>query len=103
MGGIPGIYRLKLFKSTTPAFPISNSIINKTMSTYSFAAVFDIVELLESVLLQLTLNDLLPAQRVSRHWQHIITASSGLQQKLLFQPELPSFISSPHFNPLLEA
>ena len=73
------------------------------MSTHSFATIFNIVEILESMLLHLTLNDLLQAQRVSRHWQHVITTSSSLQQKLFFQPELPSFIFSPHFNPLLEA
>jgi hypothetical protein len=52
--------------------------------------------------LQLTHNDLLQAQRVSPHWQHVITTSPSLQQKLFFQPEPASFISSPRFNPILE-
>lgn len=72
------------------------------MSTHSFATIFNTVEIFELMLLQLTLNDLLQAQRVSRHWQHIITTSPSLQRKLFFQPEPLSFIFRPHFNPLLE-
>lgn len=71
------------------------------MSRASFRSTFSTVELFEVMLLQLPFNELLQAQRVSRHWQHIITTSPTLQQKLFFQPLPPS--SSPHFNPLFQS
>jgi hypothetical protein len=59
-------------------------------------------ELMDSILLQLPLQELLVnAQRVSRTWKSIIKLSPLLQQKLFFQP-WPSNSIWPHkFNPIL--
>ncbi|KAL4992661.1 hypothetical protein BDW68DRAFT_53281 [Aspergillus falconensis] len=49
--------------------------------------VLSIPELLEQILLNLDMQDLLTsAQRVNKHWQHIISTSPRLQQTLFFRP-----------------
>ena len=48
--------------------------------------VFEIMELLEHILLHLPLRDLLQVQRVSLHFRAVIHASSPIQQVLFFKP-----------------
>ena len=48
--------------------------------------VFNTVELIEAVLLELPLRDILLAQQVCKTWQAAIAASSPLQRALCLQP-----------------
>jgi hypothetical protein len=60
------------------------------MATNAANAVFSIPELLEAVLLHVDQTTLLvTAQRVSKHWLGVITASTRLQQALFFKPIAP--------------
>ena len=80
----------------SPVHQIANiSIAGKTPHH-----IFLVPEILESIFLQLPLQDLLvKAQRVSREWMTAIDSSIALQQALFFYP---SEIDSPlHVNPLL--
>jgi len=60
------------------------------------------VELLESILLHVPLNDLLQFQRVCHRWNDTITTSPSLQQVLFLEPSKISPKNS-RFNPLLKA
>lgn len=66
---------------------------------------WEIPELLEQVLLNLTQGQILQAQRVCHSWLDTICASPLLQQKLYFQPLPPSKASErpPEFNPIAKA
>ncbi|KAF7185575.1 hypothetical protein HII31_13072 [Pseudocercospora fuligena] len=48
--------------------------------------VFDTVELLESILLELPIRDVLLAQRIAKSWQQTITGSIKLQRSLFLKP-----------------
>ncbi|KXT01652.1 hypothetical protein AC578_2763 [Pseudocercospora eumusae] len=48
--------------------------------------VYDTVELLESILLELPIRDVLLAQRVAKSWQQTISGSIKLQRSLFFKP-----------------
>lgn len=69
--------------------------------------VLSTVELLENILLQLPMKDILLAQKVSRHFQTLITASPALQQALFFRPlqitcTEDASITIHRINPLLQ-
>jgi hypothetical protein len=63
-------------------------------------AVLTTPELLANILLHLPLVNLLPAQRVSKAWNNIITTMPSLQRALFLSPEPDTH--SPRFNPLLK-
>lgn len=72
------------------------------------AAVFDITELLENVLLNLPTKDLLRVQRVSQCFKRVISTSLQLQRRLFITPvRLPvpatgaDYPITRHMNPLL--
>jgi hypothetical protein len=71
------------------------------MATPPLATVLLTPELLEAVLFQLSLQDLLRAQRVCHLWRDVIILSPALQQKLFFQP-LSMTDHQPRFNQLLQ-
>jgi hypothetical protein len=48
--------------------------------------VLSTTELLEAILLQLSLKDVLLSQRVSKEWRDTIVGSTKLQQLLFFRP-----------------
>ncbi|OIW30564.1 hypothetical protein CONLIGDRAFT_283836 [Coniochaeta ligniaria NRRL 30616] len=60
-------------------------------------------EVFEAILANLDMRDLLLAQRVSRRWRDVITASPTLQQKLFMQPIPRRNDSTTEPNPLLES
>lgn len=68
--------------------------------------VLRVPELLENILANLSMRNLLHAQRVSRHWNHVITYSPTLQQNLFFQPARtcpqPQENLTVDINPLLQ-
>jgi F-box domain len=72
------------------------------MASPCLDTVFSIPELLETVLLQLSLRDLLHAQRVSQVWKDIIKNSPLLQKKLFFQP-ISDEDHEPEFNPFFQS
>ena len=47
----------------------------------------ELPELLENILHHLPTKDLLLAQRVSKHWLHLIKGSKSLRQALFYEPE----------------
>ncbi|KAK4183828.1 hypothetical protein QBC35DRAFT_507198 [Podospora australis] len=64
--------------------------------------VLNTVELLELILLHVDMGTLITsAQRVSQHWNRIITTSPALQQHLFFSPCPPSQSPKQTPNPLL--
>jgi hypothetical protein len=64
---------------------------------------FSTPELLEGLLLEVSLRDLLvAAQRVNRSWHEMVASSPVLQQKLFFQPCPEQEDRGPEFNPLLQ-
>lgn len=71
----------------------SNAPVRVTTRSMSLSAtryaVFCTTELLDDILLQLTMKDLLFAQRVCRRWRDVIQQSKPLQKALFFLPSDP--------------
>lgn len=72
----------------------------KEMATDTRTKVFSIPELVETVLLHLSMRDLLRAQRVCRLWKATTDDSLTLQRKLFFHP-VTDTDHEPEFNSLL--
>ena len=72
--------------------PTSTDKVNGDIANQSAASkVFNTVELLESILLELPCKDIVLAQRVSKIWQGTVTGSLELQKALYFVPsQLPA-------------
>lgn len=60
--------------------------------------VMNTVELLEIILVQLSMSDLLFVQSVHKYWQTVIRKSIKIQRRLFF---IPGPNASPELNPLL--
>lgn len=73
------------------------------MMTSACDRVFSTPELLEAILLQLTpLNNLLLAQRISKHFHTTIINTSSIQKALFFKPHTSTLAHKWTANPLLK-